>query len=202
MAALWLALLATLVEFRCVLGAPLAAGLLGPCLAWVSYAAALTLWIAAHNPGHSSVLATGGKRITGTKDSKGQQAQGTGEEDQVSGHACVLAQTKTCACMHAVYASCLLALLWTTGTQLGLQRSLSHLQCKRRPYSVQFSDLHALTSPALCPQDSRRLRAACHYCCNLSLLLSLFIRRLAKQRTREQRTRLFPGRCTCWMAWS
>ena len=132
MTALWLALLATLVEFRCVLGAPLAAGLLGPCLAWVSYAAALTLWIAAHNPGHSSVLATGGKRITGTRDGKGQQAQGTGEEDQVSGHACVLAQTKTraCmhACMHAAFAACLLALLRTTGTQLGLQRSMA-LQC-------------------------------------------------------------------------
>jgi hypothetical protein len=111
--ALWLALLATLVEFRCVLGAPLAAGLLGPCLAWVSYAAALTLWIAAHNPGHSSVLATGGKRITGTRDGKGQQAQGTGEEDQVSGHACVLAQTKTRACMHACMHACSICCLPT-----------------------------------------------------------------------------------------
>jgi tryptophan-rich sensory protein len=46
---MWVAIVATIASFRPVIG-PVAYLLLVPYLAWVSYAAALTLWIWRHNP--------------------------------------------------------------------------------------------------------------------------------------------------------
>jgi hypothetical protein len=47
---MWAAIVATIVQFRPVIG-NLALVLLGPYLLWVSYAGALTLWIWRHNDG-------------------------------------------------------------------------------------------------------------------------------------------------------
>jgi hypothetical protein len=47
--AMWVAIVATIASFKPVIG-PMAYLLLGPYLAWVSYASALTLWIWRHNP--------------------------------------------------------------------------------------------------------------------------------------------------------
>lgn len=49
-AAMWVAIAATIALFGRVIGAPLALGLLGPYLLWVSYASALTIWIWRFNP--------------------------------------------------------------------------------------------------------------------------------------------------------
>lgn len=48
-AGLWAGIVATIVLFRPVIG-NLALVLLGPYLAWVSYASALTIWIWRNNP--------------------------------------------------------------------------------------------------------------------------------------------------------
>lgn len=46
---MWCAIVANIVQFRQVIG-DTAVLLLGPYLAWVTYAIALTLWIWRHNP--------------------------------------------------------------------------------------------------------------------------------------------------------
>jgi tryptophan-rich sensory protein len=46
---MWLAIAATISQFRPVIG-DMTVALLGPYLLWVSYATALTLWIWRHNP--------------------------------------------------------------------------------------------------------------------------------------------------------
>lgn len=48
-AGMWLGIVATISQFRPVIG-DISLALLGPYLLWVSYATALTLWIWRHNP--------------------------------------------------------------------------------------------------------------------------------------------------------
>jgi tryptophan-rich sensory protein len=56
-AGMWLAIVATIRQFRPIIG-NLALLLLGPYLLWVSYASALTFWIWRHNPTRPSRVRT------------------------------------------------------------------------------------------------------------------------------------------------
>jgi tryptophan-rich sensory protein len=61
-ALMWLAILGTIAVFSTVLGASKAWLLLGPYLAWVSYASALTAWIWRNNNGARAPAASGHPR--------------------------------------------------------------------------------------------------------------------------------------------
>lgn len=55
---MWGAIVATIIEFKPVIG-NLAVLLLGPYLVWVSYASALTIWIWQHNTPGAKVRLVG-----------------------------------------------------------------------------------------------------------------------------------------------
>jgi len=63
---MWLAILGTIAVFSSVLGPASAWSLLGPYLAWTTYAGALTAWIWAHNP-PASVGVGGGRAAAAAK---------------------------------------------------------------------------------------------------------------------------------------